>query len=107
MISKNDSEEYERILTRISEICIRNNSSGQAAVLDNAVNNLKSLNIEDFIQVINSVDMWGGSGSVIDLLITDKEDAAIFESEFFQLTNLMKENDILGKQAKSRRKLLH
>lgn len=105
MLSDIDIRDYKLILKKLSEILIKNNSVALSKVLDDFLHNLENHNTEEFIKSVNSAEMWGGAGSIMDLYIPDKNIESEFLSELSGLLTLMERTGILGSRARSRKKL--
>lgn len=79
---------------------------GEYYFLFNDLTDLLASNQDKFVEKINSVEFWGGSGAVWEIEITDPEKASRFNNLILLLLNEMKAQDILGKRASSVRKVL-
>lgn len=92
------------ILSNLSAILIESGNDGQARVTQRLSNLLNERNIKEFVEIINSVDMFGGAGAVWEVYIFDKPLSRNFATEMIKLINLMEETNILGRGIKPIRK---
>ena len=77
-------------LNKLLEVC---NFRTQADVVNCLLIFLEQNKIEAFKKRIRSVDMWGGSGAVWEILIQDEKMMEEFDAEIIKLINIM---DLLG-----------
>lgn len=102
---KNSKHRYLNTLKNI-EIILRNEGLfSQANVIDNLTQNLIAEDYQIFINDINSVDMWGGSGAVWEVHFENKTLQRKFNIEMIELINLMKITKVLGSGIEPLKKL--
>ncbi len=93
-----DAISYCPVLDRISKYLKASNNNGQAEYVDKLVELIRKGNITMFIESINTIDMWGGSGAVWEVGIQDRNIAWKFEREIIRLIDLMEKTEILGRK---------
>jgi hypothetical protein len=59
----------------------------------------------EFLNLINGIDMWGGSGAVWEVYIENKIDVKEFESQMLKLILLMENTKIMGRGIQPIKKL--
>jgi hypothetical protein len=102
---KNSKSKYLDTLKNI-EVILRNGKlHSQANVLENLSQNLKTEDYRIFLDEINSVNMWGGSGAVWEVYFEDKNLQRKFSFEMLELINLMEKTTVLGRGIKPLKKL--
>ena len=99
------TECYLSILKNINTILELSNNLPQALVVNKLVVLLQQNNNDTFIDSINSVDFWGGSGSIWEVFIEDINLSEKFRKEIINLIDVMESNDILKRNIKPIRKL--
>ena len=98
-------ESYLLILDKLVQQLNKANLTGQAEVVMTLVDLLlKQQNDAEFVRLLNSVDMWGGSGAVWEVYIEANDSAREFELEIIKLIDLMEKTNVLGKGIKQIRK---
>ena len=100
-----ERKSYLSILNNLHQILIASNLFGQALVIQSLIDLLLEENISQFILLINSINMWGGSGAVWEVYIENKVEAKVFEKEIINLINLMEKSKILGRGIKPIKKI--
>lgn len=70
------------------------------------VNLLNQQKDKEFEKLLNSIDMWRGSGGVREVHIEDRRNAREFEIEMVKLIDFMEDTKMLGKGIKPIRKIL-
>ena len=85
------------LLDKLSDILINAGFEPQALILKNLKDLLSNGNVEQFVKIINGVDVFGGSGAVWEVYIIDKKLSQEFEAEMVNLINLMEMTNIMGK----------
>lgn len=103
-LSDEDERNYLVILNKIYQILLNSNPS-QSQVIKKLIDLINQKNNIEFNKLINSVDMWGGSGAVWEVFIENKNDASDFEAQMILLINLMEKTNFLGTGIKPIRKL--
>lgn len=98
-------ENFLIILTKIEKILTNADLSAQAQVASTLINSLNQRNSEEFVRLLNGIDMWGGSGAVWEVYIKDNNEAKKFEEKIIELIDLMEQANVLGKGIKPIRKL--
>jgi hypothetical protein len=91
-----ECKSYLSILNKLQQILKAANLGGQALVIQSLMDLILRENIRQFVKLINSIDMWGGSGAVWEVYIENKAEARVFEKEMINLINLMEATNILG-----------
>ncbi len=105
-ISLSDKEEYEVLFSTIRDLLNNSGNEGQALVIENLMNLLSIEITDDFLKLINSVDMWGGSGAVWEVNIDDENKYKCFQQAIINLIDLMERTGVLKYLGiKSRRRL--
>lgn len=104
LIKAND-DKYIRILSRIFEILNESSNKVQADYIGKILNILKQKDYNKFRFLVNSIDMWGGSGAVWEVYIENKAMAREFEAEIVRLIDLMERTKVLCRGIKPIRKL--
>src|SRR5690606_34772381 len=99
-LSQTTCESFLIILIKIAQILNKANLTTQNQVVENLVDLVSQQNDEQFIKLLNSSDMWGGSGAVWEVYIEDNDCAREFETEMIKLINLMEGQNVLGKGIK-------
>lgn len=103
-LSDEDERNYLVILNKIYQILLNSNPS-QSQVIKKLIDLINQKNNIEFNRLINSVDMWGGSGAVWEVFIENENDASDFEAQMILLINLMEKTNFLGAGIKPIRKL--
>ena len=96
---------YLSILSNIKDWLESSGNKGQVEVIEFLLQYLNQSDIPQFKKLLNSVDMWGGSGAVWEVGIKDEILMRKFQSEIIKLINLMDKTKILRRGIKSRKKL--
>jgi len=104
-LTDTERNKYKVIFDNIYTILMRNKHDGQANVILELIDQLEHNQYDQFMETINGVSLWGGSGAVWEVYISDKNDAKSFEIEIIELINLMEDTKILGKGIKPIRKI--
>ena len=94
-ISDREKKEFEIILLNLRDLLLTSKNEGQAEFIDKLLFFLKEEVTSKFIELINSVDMWGGSGSVVDVYIEDKNNYNEFMMTIIKLTDLMENTRVI------------
>lgn len=97
-------ETFLVILTELIQILSKADLSTQAQVVQTLVNLLNQRRYEQFVKLLNGIDMWGGSGAVWEVHIENSSNAREFETEMIKLIDFMEEIKVLGKGIKPIRK---
>lgn len=100
-----ESPAFIAILSTLFKLLQEVGHNVQAACIERLIKLLKEENIPSFITVINSVDMWGGSGAVWEVGIENPNQAKKFEYEIISLIDLMENSGIMGNGIKPVRKI--
>jgi len=95
-----DREDYIAILSKIVLYLQHWAYYGQAEVVEKLIELLTQENLEQFSKLLNSIDMWGGSGAVWEVYIDDPEGAKLFQKEMIRLIDLMEKTKALGRGIK-------
>lgn len=83
--------EFEKTLTRLVDILHDNAFTAQANVVRHLFDALTRNDTQDFLKIITSVDMWGGSGAVWEVGgFTTSKDEKEFWRHLIRLTDEMK-----------------
>jgi hypothetical protein len=102
---KNAKSKYLDTLKNIETILRKGELFGQANVVENLMQNLETEDYQIFIDDINSVNMWGGSGAVWEVYFENKNLQRKFNFEMLELINLMEKTMVLGSGIKPLKKL--
>jgi len=102
---KNAKSEYLDTLKNIEAILRKGELFGQENVVKNLMQNLITEDYQIFIDNINSVNMWGGSGAVWEVYFENQDLQRKFNFEMLELINLMEKTKILGSGIKPLKKL--
>lgn len=102
---KNTKSKYLDTLKNIETILRKGELFGQANVVENLTQNLETEDYQIFIDDINSVNMWGGSGAVWEVYFKNKNLQRKFNFEMLELINLMEKTMVLGSGIKPLKKL--
>ncbi len=102
---KNAKSKYLDTLKNIEEILRKGELFGQENVVKNLMHNLITEDYQIFIDNINSVNMWGGSGAVWEVYFENQDLQRKFNFEMLELINLMEKTKILGSGIKPLKKL--
>jgi len=100
-----ERERYLSILNKIFRLLKVSNLPQQTDVIDRIIKLIDIENINEFVELINGVEFWGGVGAVWEVYIEDKKNAEKFEAEIINLIDLMQETNILGRGIKPIRKI--
>jgi hypothetical protein len=93
------------VLTALMELLKSSGNNSQSNFIYKLIDSLIQNNLNDFVKIINGVDMWGGAGAVWEVYIEDKKVATQFEKEMLSLINLMENTGIIGKGIKPIKKI--
>ncbi|NOU62379.1 hypothetical protein [Marinifilum caeruleilacunae] len=104
-LTKKTCVTFLEILTNLLQILKKSNIHEQAKFIEVLIVLLNQRKDEQFIDLINSVNMWGGSGAVWEVHIEDSADNRSFEKEIVNLIDFMEKINILGPGVKPIRKL--
>jgi len=102
---KNSKSKYLDTLKNIEIILRKGELFGQANFVENLIQNLIVENYQIFINDINGVNMWGGSGAVWEVYFENRNLQQKFNFEMLELINLMEKTKILGSGIKPLKKL--
>ncbi|OOV25073.1 hypothetical protein BXU11_16105 [Flavobacterium sp. LM5] len=102
---KNAKSKYLDTLKNIETILRKGELFGQANVVENLMQNLETEDYQIFIDDINSVNMWGGSGAVWEVYFENKNLQRKFNFEMLELINIMEKTMVLGSGIKPLKKL--
>ena len=102
-----DRENFLVIFSRLLSILCEANLPSQAEVVRKLEILSRDKKNMEFVEQLNSIDMWGGSGAVWEVHIKDDRNAREFETEMIKLINLMERANVLGRGVKPIRKLFH
>lgn len=105
-LNQTTRENFLIILTKLIQILSKENLTAQAQVVKTLVDLLSQKKEDEFIKLLNSIDMWGGSGAVWEVNIEDDYTAREFELEMIRLIDLMQKINVLGKGIKPIQKIL-
>jgi hypothetical protein len=87
-----NKEKFEKTLVRLIELLRNNSHDGQANVVNRLLDALTQEDKKEFIRILTSVDMWGGSGAVWEVgTFKSDRDEREFWRQLIQLTEDMKE----------------
>ena len=98
-------ESFLITLTKLVNILSKAELNAQVQVIVSLIDLLKQRKNEKFVNILNSIDMWGGSGAVWEVHIEDNQNAKKFEMEMINLIDLMEKSNVLGRGIKPIRKL--
>lgn len=98
-------ETFLVILSKLIQILRKENLTAQTQVVKALVDLLSQRKDEEFVKLLNGLDMWGGSGAVWEVHIEDNHCARKFETEMIKLIDLMGKTKVLGKGIKPIRKI--
>lgn len=98
-------ETFLVILINLMQILSKANLTAQTQVVKTLVNLLNQQKYDEFVKLLNGIDMWGGSGAVWEVYIEDNDSAREFETEMIKLIDLMEQTNVLGKWIKPIRKI--
>ncbi|NQZ75251.1 MAG: hypothetical protein HRT61_03940 [Ekhidna sp.] len=99
-------ETFLVVLSKLRELLNKANLTAQAQVIETLVSLLELQRINEFLKLLNGLDMWGGSGAVWEVYIEDVTLAQEFEIEIIKLIDLMEKTNVLAKGIKPIRKVL-
>ena len=102
---RNAESKYLDTLKNIEAILRKEELFGQENIVKNLMQNLITEDYQIFIDKINSVDMWGGSGAVWEVYFENQDLQRKFNFEMLELINLMEKTKILGSGIKPLKKL--
>ena len=102
---KENPDDYFNILTSLSDILKRTKNFELSEVTDELIELLKQEKFDEFIKLINGVDMWGGPGAVWEVYIETASDEKDFQLTIISLIDLMERAKILGSGIKPIRRL--
>lgn len=102
---KDAKSKYLDTLKNIKVILKKGELFGQANVVENLIQNLITEDYQIFIDNINSVNMWGGSGAVWEVYFENQDLQRKFNFEMLELINLMGKTKILENGIKPLKKL--
>lgn len=102
---KDAKSKYLDTLKNIEVILRKGEFFGQANVVENLIQNLITEDYQNFIDNINSVNMWGGSGAVWEVYFENQDVQRRFNFEMLELINVMEKTKILGSGIKPLKKL--
>ena len=102
---RNTKSKYLDTLKNMEAILRKGELFGQENVVKNLIKNLITEDYQIFIDNINSVDMWGGSGAVWEVYFENQDLQHKFNFEMLELINLMEKTKILGSGIKPLKKL--
>jgi hypothetical protein len=102
---KNAKSKYLDTLKNIEAILRKGELFGQENVVKNLMQDLITEDYQIFIDNINSVNMWGGSGAVWEVYFENQDLQRKFNFEMLELINLMEKTKILGSGIKPLKKL--
>lgn len=100
-------ETFLVILTKLIQILSKANLTNQTQVVKDLIDLLSQRKEEEFVKLLNGVNMWGGSGAVWEVHIEDNDSAREFETEMVKLIDLMEKANVLGKGIKPIRKIFN
>jgi hypothetical protein len=100
-----ERQSFLSILNRLKEYLKNASLNHQAQVVQKVIDLLYLQNFDQFVKLINSVDMWGGSGAVWEVYIENKEQTKSFEKDIINLIDLMEKTNILGNGIRRIRKI--
>jgi hypothetical protein len=103
-LSEEDETNYLNILNNLFQILLVSNIQ-QSLVIKKLITLLNEKNYNEFNKLINSLEMWAGSGSVWEVYIENENDSSNFEKQMILLINLMEKTNYLGRGIKSIRKI--
>lgn len=95
---------YLSIFEKLIQYLNISGNDAQAGVVKKLTELMERDNKEQFIKLLNSASMWGGSGAVWEVYINDKVIEKEFQKEIVHLIDLMERTRILGKGIKPIRK---
>ena len=95
-----DHDNWEDILSKMSELLEANKHFAQARYVDQVLESIMPGNELNFRKRLNSIEMWGGSGAVWEVGFSDsREDGKEFQIQVIKLVELMKRNKISHSKA--------
>ena len=98
-------ETFLVILTKLTKILSQANLTVQTQVIKDLIDLLNQQKDDEFVKLLNGIDMWGGSGAVWEVHFEDNHSTQEFEKEMIKLINLMEKNNMLGRGIKPIQKL--
>ncbi|ESU18449.1 hypothetical protein FCR2A7T_29750 [Flavobacterium cauense R2A-7] len=102
---ENARTEYLIVLNNIESNLTAGELYGQANVIKSIAENLLNNDYLKFIEEINSINMWGGSGAVWEVYFHNEDSQRRFHFDMLELIKLMEKTKILGNGIKPLRKL--
>ncbi|OSZ80489.1 hypothetical protein CAP36_04350 [Chitinophagaceae bacterium IBVUCB2] len=102
---KENPDDYVNVLTSLSNILNKSQNHRLAEVTDELIELLKQEKFDEFIKLINGVDMWGGPGAVWEVYIANCFEEKEFQRTIISLIDLMERAKILGSGIKPIRRL--
>jgi hypothetical protein len=104
-ISEQERGIFMAVLVKLQRILDGEDLITQSQVLNSLIQLLKEKDDQQFKKLLNSIDMFGGSGAVWEVYIEDNGIAREFELEMIELINLMEQTNLLGRGVKPVRKI--
>lgn len=101
-------EKLPKFLIALNKLMYLLSSSENVAQADFVFQLIKLINqkqINQFIKLINGVNMWGGAGAVWEVHIEDKTIMEDYEKVMLEVIQLMEETKIIGKGIKPIKKI--
>lgn len=103
-LSDKDEQNYLLILNEIFQK-LTNTNPAQAQVIKKLITLILRKNLTQFEKLMNSVEMWGGSGAVWEVFIEDENESRQFEKNMILLINLMEKTNISDRRIRHIRKI--
>ena len=104
-LSNDDRDLFDTILKSLHKSLSNTNLYAQINVIRKLISLNTNKDNEQFVKLLNGIEMWGGSGAVWEVYIENKNTALEFEISMIELIDLMDKCKILKKGIKPIRKI--
>lgn len=92
---RTEKDNYVFILKKLFVLLEKTENYDQANVIQKLIDTIGIDDFHEFFNLVNGVDIWGGSGAVWEVYIENKMDAREFESQMIKLILLMESTKIV------------
>ncbi len=92
-------------LNKLMYLLSSSENVAQASFVFQLIKLINQKQINQFIKLINGVNMWGGAGAVWEVYIEDKTIMEDYEKVMLEVIQLMEETKIIGKGIKPIKKI--
>lgn len=87
---------YNTILQKILDILIDEHHGAHANIVHKTLNLIYQNSVIEFINEINTINFWGGSGAIWEIKILNKDNEEIFYDSLINLLLEMENDKILN-----------